>query len=320
MIGLGIEVIGPGDLDAEHDLFVGTLGYESRSTHLARNNLIKARNFIAFAFPDEDYASYKSNQEFLDNAGYEIFGNTKHVIRQTLSDKIREYCRIDGQFLSILIDISSMSRPMLAEVVFALSKVETNCPFEVTFIYLPAAFVKQNKEHAPVAVSQPVTPEYAGWTTTPELPITAVVGLGYEQDLALGALEYLEPDSAWAFVPTGEDARYDEAVKKANRTLRPVLAEDRSLSYLVSEPERVFASLETLVYGLLQWSRPILIPFGPKIFSLCCLLVARAYAEKVTVWRVSGEAMASPGDREASGKIVTVRTAFATSQIPEPQL
>ena len=81
--------------------------------------------------------------------------------------------------------------------------------------------------------------------------------------------------------------------------------------YDVDEPTSVYAALETLVYGLLQWSRPILIPFGPKIFSLCCLLIARTYTDDVTVWRVSGETLARPGDREASGKIISLKSAFA---------
>ena len=129
--------------------------------------------------------------------------------------------------------------------------------------------------------------------------------------LDFGALEFLEPNSAWAFIPAGEDPRYDDAVREANNTLGPVLSDDRTMVYDVDEPTSVYAALETLVYGLLQWSRPILISFGPKIFSLCCLLIARTYTDDVTVWRVSGETLARPGDREASGKIISLKSAFA---------
>lgn len=307
---LQIEVIGNGGVDETHDLFIGTLGYESRSSHLARKQLVNAKRKIVLAFPKEDYASYLTNLAFASSGGYEIIDNQPSAIADLLQESI-EACGSEREVpFSVLIDISSMSRPMLADIVRLMSELDAPLGVIATFVYLPAAYVKGNAEHAPVAVSQPVTPEFAGWTSTPELPITAVIGLGYEPDLALGAIEFLEPTAAWAFIPTGEDRRYDDAVKEANRNLEVMLSDDRSMLYPVDDPARVHAALEALVYGLVQRSRPILIPFGPKIFSLCCLLVARSYAPSVTVWRVSGETLARPGDREASGKIVTMKVRF----------
>ena len=310
---LQIEVIGSGSLDEAHDLFISTLGYESRSSFLARNKLVKATRSIALAFPHEDYVSYLTNLAYLSASGYEIFDNSRSTIVDLLRASVETHGTNNEVPISLLIDISSMSRPMLADLIHIISELDAPLGVIATFVYLPAAYVKGNAEHAPVAVSQPVTPEFAGWTSAPELAITAVVGLGYEPDLALGAIEFLEPTAAWAFIPKGEDRRYDDAVKDANRSLEAMLSDDRSMHYSVDDPANVHASLETLVYGLVQRSRPILIPFGPKIFSLCCLLVARIYAPSVAVWRVSGETLARPGDREASGKIVTMKVHFVSS-------
>jgi hypothetical protein len=312
---MGIEVLDSGSIADTYDMFLGTLGYESRSTHLARHKLFNAKRNVALAFPEEDYASYVNNRKFLSGTGFEIVPNTRKSISDLLETALASPVDEDARSFSLLIDISSMSRPMLASLIHILSNIKSGREVASTFVYLPAAFVKGSAEHPPVAVSEPVTPEYAGWSATPELPISAVVGLGYEHDLALGALEYLEPTAAWVFVPTGEDRRYDDAVKEANRNLGAMFSADRSMTYLVDRPVRVHAMLEALVYGLLQNSRPILIPFGPKIFSLCCLLVACTYAPKVTVWRVSGETLSRPGDREASGKIITLKATF----VPKPQ-
>ena len=252
----------------------------------------------------------RPTQSFLAQEAFEIIDKDAGILPGLLARAIEERNASDGAF-SLLVDISSMSRPMLADIVYQLSTIERADEVLVTFAYLPSTFVKLAAEYAPVAVTEPVTPEYAGWTSMPERPITAVVGLGYEYDLALGTIEYLEPTAAWIFMPTGEDRRYDDAVKQANRDLRGMLSDDRAMTYQVDNPARVHAVLESLVYGLLQTSRPILIPFGPKIFSLCCLLIARTYAPAVTVWRVSGESYARPGDREASGKVVCLKARFA---------
>lgn len=307
----GIEIIGNGSLENRFDLFIGTLGYETRSSHLARHGLVNSERKIALAFPEEDYAAYLSNRDFLIGEKFEIIPKDNGNILKILTASLENFSKASERDFSILIDISSMSRPMLADIVFNLSSVNSAAGFLVTFVYLPAEFVKENAEHAPVAVTEPVTPDYAGWTSTPELPITAVVGLGYEHDLALGTIEYLEPTNVLVFVPRGEDRRYDDAVNQANRNLRDMLRDERVMNYTVDAPARVYAILENLVFGLLQASRPVLIPFGPKIFTLCCLLIARTYAPQITVWRVSGETFAKPGDRRASGKIVTLQARFA---------
>lgn len=308
MSSAGIEVLGEADLAEEYDLFISVLGYESRSSFLARGGTIKAKAVVALAFPEEDYAEYLDNKRFLTNAHFSIV--PKERAKGVLAGAVGQHIKHSRAAFSVLIDISSMSRPMLAELVHILSSIGGDAGVLASFVYLPAEFTKGSAEHPPVAVSEPVTPEYAGWTTAPERAITAVVGLGYEHDLALGALEFLEPTAAWAFIPGGEDRRYDDAVNEANRNLEAMLLEERSMRYLVDQPTRTYASLENLVYGLLQHSRPILIPFGPKIFSLCCLLVATVYAPEVTVWRVSGASLARPGDRKASGKVISMRVRF----------
>lgn len=310
---MGIEIIGDGQITDRFDLFICTLGYETRSSHLARTGNIEASHKVAIAFPDEDYAAYRSNSSYLTKAGYTITPNGDGGLHNLILEVLRKSTD-QSNSLSMLIDISSMSRPMLADIVFLLSTMIDAEELLVTFAYLPAQFVKENAEHAPVAVTEPVTPNYAGWTTTPERPISAVVGLGYEHDLALGTIEYLEPNAAWIFIPTGEDRRFDDAVKQANRDLRQVLSDDRAMTYNVDVPTRAYAIVESLVYGLLRTSRPVLIPFGPKIFCLICLLVARVYSPEITVWRVSGEALARPGDRKASGKLITLRVRFAKTQ------
>jgi len=317
MTTLGIEVIGDGALTDSFDLFVCTLGYETRSSHLARSGSISAMRKIAIAFPDEDYAAYRSNLDYLRKENYQILPKGEDGLYGLIIKELDALPIERMKSFSILIDISSMSRPMLADIVFLLSTMRETDELLVTFVYLPAQFVKENAEHAPVAVTEPVTPNYAGWTTTPERPISAVVGLGYEHDLALGTIEYLEPNAAWIFIPTGEDRRYDDAVNQANRDLRAVLSDDRAMTYSVDVPTRAYALVENLVYGLLQTSRPVLIPFGPKIFCLICLLVARAYSPEITVWRVSGEALARPGDRKASGKVITLKTRFAKRSQPK---
>lgn len=86
--------------------------------------------------------------------------------------------------------------------------------------------------------------------------MAAIAGLGFEFDQALGAIEFLEPAVAWAFIPFGEDDRYDRALQNANKELLAALAPEKVVHYNVADPYQCFVELESLTYGLLDSSRP----------------------------------------------------------------
>jgi hypothetical protein len=80
------------------------------------------------------------------------------------------------------------------------------------------------------------------------------------------------------------------------------LQESRVVQYDVRRPFECFMKLHALAHGAVERSRPIVVPFGPKIFTLCGLLVS-ASNSAVAVWRVSGGQSDSPVDHAASGRV-----------------
>ena len=63
-------------------------------------------------------------------------------------------------------------------------------------------------------------------------------------------------------------------------------------------------------YGIMQKRRPIIIPFGPKIFALVSMLVAYMHHPSVAVWRVSSGRGLHPEDKTSSGVVVGLKTIF----------
>lgn len=294
---------------SHYDLMVCALGYETRSSYVPRKYYQQASAKVALAFPNRKLISYQKNQEFLTNTVFDILEYKRETFLQNFSKKL-ESGRSGDTPLNAIIDVSSMSRPMIAQLIFALSSFPSNRPLQVRFVYCPAKFVAPDPLTAPVTVTEPVIPEFAGWSDVPERPASAIFGLGYEFHQALGTLDYLEPAMVWAFVPHGDDINYDNATAKANKDMYELLEPGHVQQYHIDHPYTYFRTIENLVYGLLQDTRPILIPFGPKIFALTCMLVAQIHSPRVTVWRVSGEQSAEPTDRIASGKIISLSVTF----------
>ena len=75
------------------------------------------------------------------------------------------------------------------------------------------------------------------------------------------------------------------------------------IDYEVLQPRETYFSLLSLVIGLLSNARPVLLPFGPKIFFAVSLLVAMS-VEEVAVWHVDGDNDATESLKQSSGHVV----------------
>lgn len=189
---------------------------------------------------------------------------------------------------------------------------------EIDFWYSMARFSPPPEDDAPNVAAGPVLPSFAGWATDPGAPIALILGLGYELDQAIGAVEYIEPAEVLAFDPSGSDAEYAEAIQRANAQLWSMGPKPpRRVTY---DPSRVFATfllVEGLLVGLVRRSRPVLLPFGPKVFTLVALL-ATQFHPACAVWRVSSGAAGTPVQRTATGEIVGLRARFRPHRRPKP--
>lgn len=76
-------------------------------------------------------------------------------------------------------------------------------------------------------------------------------------------------------------------VKRHNKNLIDN-SKDRAAYYQVLSPVDAYYSLRSLVEGIARGARPVLLPFGPKLFFAVNLLVAMT-VEEAAVWHVSGE-------------------------------
>jgi hypothetical protein len=209
---------------------------------------------------------------------------------------------------------------MIAQIVHCFFISEAAQLINVDFVYAPSIYVPPDSDEIPVTISEPVIPEFAGWSTRPDLPASAVIGLGYECGQALGTLEYLEPAAAWIFLPLGNDISFDEEVLGANQGLLEVIERSSVVPYSVNNPFECFCKMESLAFNLKQKSRPILIPFGPKIFALVSMLISLIHGPGITVWRVSGEQTGVPSDRTPDGTIIGLHARFQSiNQFEENQ-
>lgn len=214
-------------------------------------------------------------------------GQVDQLTCVTACEAVRTLSRDGSGVASILIDLSCLSRQHIGGLFAAVKDLTKDGPVELQIAYSLARFVKPPVQWS-TAIRRiaPVNSEFAGWTAAPDNPIELVIALGYERGKAIGAAEYLEPGDTWLFVPTSPEEKYLREVQAQNKVL--LERQSKQLQYEVLSPVDAYHALLSLVRGMRNVARPILLPFGPKIFFGLSLLVALVIDE-AAVWYVDGE-------------------------------
>lgn len=289
---------------------VFALGFESRATCFVEEVIASTKYLVAFGFDHGQEKSYQKNLDRFRDAGFSV-----HI---SLDDEAFEAeFRAAMQFVpddaprKIFVDISCFTRFRLAAIVHEIfSTAETRAnELIVDFAYALANFEKPSAQKRPNTVVGPAHRAFAGWSQGSYSSTATVLGLGYEQDQAMGVVEYLQAGEVWAFIPNSPVPEYKPEVGKANELLLSEIAPNHLVDYDVCSPASVISTLESVVRGLSDEHSVVLVPFGPKIFVLCSLVVA-AIKQDVAVWRVSQGSQIEPHDRVASDIKVGLRLKF----------
>src|SRR5689334_22938802 len=164
--------------------FVAACGYEDRSSAVSRFVTGPERRVaLGFAEWPDALARQKNEREFVER-GFKI-----HSVGGNEPRKVQEiiYSVANSVFPNgnaIAFDISSMTRAWHGAIIRELRAMDTNHEVETFFAYVPAIFNKPETQSMPNEFVAPVDGFAA--LRPPDLPIAAVIGLGYERGRALG--------------------------------------------------------------------------------------------------------------------------------------
>src|SRR5882762_6733617 len=221
---VGHTKVRPVDRDSiggEYDLFLGVIGYELRARYIAENLIVAASRRIAIGFESGHLYHYDENTHWYESAGFAVHhlndADFDQLVAQQLA-KIRDR-KSSGEDIRVCVDVSSLTRVRMARLVRIFAEAQLSGVLEVDFLYSLAAFSPPPASTVPNRHVGPVLPSFTGWWMAPERPLAAGVGLGYEENKALGAVEHVQASSIWTFEPVSPIVDYSPALKQANSTL-----------------------------------------------------------------------------------------------------
>lgn len=299
-----------------------SVGYETRSSFIPRLLQERCEQIWAYGFETHRVIKFAENRSWVEAHGI-YFEEPEPAYQKHLSTQVYQLVESwtkevesgssPAEALRLAVDISSMSRERLAKTILAvldervLTALDDGLTMEVDWFYAPAKFSSEElTEDGPVSVNRAIA-GFEGWTDDPTKPAVCILGTGLEGDLALGAIERLEPAETWGFTPKGYDTEYDAEFDRKNARLISSLDEGHLIQYAVDQPFAAILQLDALVERLRSDYRVVIVPLGPKIFALASLLLAQVF-EDLTIWRLSADYNRVPHDRVATGPIVGLRT------------
>ena len=311
--------LGPTTLDAldgnGYACTIASVGYEPRARAIAQALRPPEGTGTAVGFTDRHELDYGENERAFTKLGMDVVELDDDSFAELIVDVLARVAvgeqRARGrqqQRPRVAVDVSSMTRTRIAAVVQSLAELPASLQVGVDFLYAPAKFRPPQTPPPAILRRTPVSAFFAGSLAMGES--TVVVGLGYEQHKAASTIEDFGPSAVVAFVPEGPDDQFLEAVYESNTGVLKGPLEPLVERYPVAHPYATLQRLEALCFDMLYRDEPrmpVLVPLGPKVFAVCCLLVAALHVGDVAVWRVSYWQDEPPVPAEPSGDVYRLR-------------
>ncbi len=296
-------------VEQSFELAIATCGYETRASYVFKALAFETTRKLVLDYCCDGVLSYDLNKAFYLGLKDRDIVNIDNQLSARLHEALllaAKQADPDAR-VRILIDISSCSRSVMAELLLAIADALPGRA-EITCAYALSAFDIPPNGELPSHISEPVVGDLSGWSDDLSKPPCAVIGLGFEPGRALGCMDYLEIPEVRLFMPNGVDKRFELAVREANAVLITEAGSKSILPYQILDPAATYEKMESLIYGLLASFRPVIIPLGPKIFAALAMILAVRMLPRICVWRTSSGSISEATDRIANGEIAIFTT------------
>jgi hypothetical protein len=284
---------------AQYDLAIVGLGYESRAITVCSDLCKSETKIIALGYDQntEDF-SYQENLKFYKSLEAEILEGSDEYIYKCIFDNVN--INWTDEPIHCLLDITVMSRSRLATIiVFLIENLHKNST--VTICYELAEYTEPSGDLSPIRYVGPIADSLSGTIGDINLPSSIVIGLGYEIGKGIGISNNLDTEKTFLFIPRGKDTRFENKVISNNKLLIDDTPKNHIFYYDISNPFKTYVDLRETMLAIMDITRPVIVPLGPKIFSALCVIFSKEMDCEVPVWRVSSEHHETPVDRKSSG-------------------
>lgn len=280
------------------DIFVGVMGREPRCSYLPqkiyKTKVAKECHLIKYTQFDQ----YEVDGQFILHGPIEKSDTQSNPIWEIF----QQILNTDKKEFNVLIDYSSMTRSWYANFLFSCCELHIDKIINLYFGYTIASF---NSPATGISYKVDRMYNYLHFNA-PNRPTALIIGLGYEKDQAYSLMGYFNvgPDDVYLFRTdkrTNED--YYQEVTKQNAELIKAVPDNHIFEYSLDDIISANKLLLDLCHELTFSNRVIIVPCGPKPFTLISLLTS-IRNDSVDIWRASNHTDSYYHEKESSEKVI----------------
>jgi len=260
--------------DFKADLFITGLGYESRSTTVARkfeNNTcrkiaLENRNVI------KEF-SYQDNSMYLEQQGFEIIR-----IESELPDVDAIFQSLSGDTINVAIDCTNIPPIWYYEFFKWFDEKQAgDGRVRMRIAYTMAKYVRQPGSRKVKEIFDFLKEEVRPANGK---KVALILGLGQEKNVSDSIFKMINPDLLYLYYadPPAEK-RFVEKVFVVNHNLINEAPIRNLVAYPICNAQAIYQSLINTILPLRNEYSIVLIPQGPKIFSVVSMLVQMGYPD-----------------------------------------
>jgi len=270
-----INHVDPSQLaDFKADLFITGLGYESRSTTVAQrfeNNSCKKiglenRNVI------KEF-SYQDNSKYLEQQGFEIIR-----VESELPDVDAIFQSLSGDTINVAIDCTNMPPIWYYEFFKWFDEKQAgDGSVRMRIAYTMARYVRQPGSRKVKEIFDFLKDEVRPANGK---KVALILGLGQEKNVSDSIFKMINPDLLYLYYadPPAEK-RFVEKVLVNNHNLINEAPIRNLVAYPIRNAQTIYQSLINIILPLRNEYTIVLIPQGPKIFSVVSMLIHMGYPD-----------------------------------------
>jgi len=280
------------------DYFICAAGYESRCKHSYElcKDKINVKNKICFSFQDRQILSKKENDTFFKQNNFKIIAIQNEQIDWFVFFFQNLFDGITSEEILIFLDYSSMTSIMYGAILKYFNNCDKDYGVQIFFSYTHAKFTAAIKSN-PLFFNHPI-PLFDPIQSTDQR-IALLVGLGYEEDKALGLYEYFQNDSEDLYLFLTQNNKFYNEVVKSNEHILNITNPNNIIRYDLENLSPLINTLDSLVNYLINNNyRVVLAPIGPKIFNMISLVI-NLYHKNITTYRLSDGNKGNPIEKIA---------------------
>jgi hypothetical protein len=285
--------------ETKFDFIICSSGFESRSVYSYQKLTeiqISSQNKICFSFQERKKISKTKNDFFFKENDFRFIDIESNEILYFTNIYYKLFEEFTKDSITIYFDYSCMTSIIYGALLKYFKECNTKKNIDIYFSYTHAMFTEATKSN-PLFFNHPI-PLFDPVQST-DKKVALLIGLGYEEDKALGLFEYFQNDSEDLYLFVTNNNQFYNEVVKSNTHILNIANKQNIINYDLENIPPLINTLDSLVNYLINDNyRVVIAPVGPKVFNLLALII-NLYHKDVTTYRLSDGNKGIPVDKIA---------------------